>query len=280
MTIPTFDEYCKTLSRVSTYVDPTVPTPESVAIKDAAAELADLPERNVDTVAAWIEANPDSVPVLGHTVGLSREKLKNLLRQHLGSPTWTLLARTKPAEVVELLDSEYSLLNSLDAQCDRTYSFGDLLVARAGTRVTATSATTAGRVVEDRIEQVAEGLGLSYVVRSRFTGRNLRTAPCDLAVPGGDDDALIVVAAKAFDSTGSKLTDTVREIEEMAEVRKPSQFVYAFIEGIGWLSRANDLRKVHSLWAEGAIDGMYTLSTIDDFSQELERAARIHGLLD
>lgn len=91
-------------------------------------------------------------------------------------------------------------------------------------------------------------LGLPYATRTRFEGRNSRTAPCDLAVPGAGGAAQIVVAAKAFDSTGSKLTDAVREMEEMADVRRPSQFVMAVIDGIGWLSRANDLRRIHALW--------------------------------
>jgi hypothetical protein len=55
--------------------------------------------------------------------------------------------------------------------------------------------------VERRIENPAAG----------------RTAPCDLAIPG--TDAVIVVAARGFDSTGSKLTDAVREVEEMTDVR-------------------------------------------------------------
>jgi len=41
------------------------------------------------------------------------------------------------------------------------------------------------------------------------------------------------VAAKGFDSTGSKLTDAVREIEEMADVRQARQFIMAVIDGRG-----------------------------------------------
>jgi hypothetical protein len=34
-----------------------------------------------------------------------------------------------------------------------------------------------GRKAEDEIVAIAEDLGLSYITRSRFTGRNGRTAP-------------------------------------------------------------------------------------------------------
>lgn len=65
----------------------------------------------------------------------------------------------------------------------------------------------------------------------------------------------------------------------MADVRKPSQFVMAVIDGIGWLSRANDLRRLHTLWVEGAIDGMYTLATLDTFADDLRQAAKLRGLV-
>lgn len=178
-----------------------------------------------------------------------------------------------------MLDTEFSLVESLKTQVGRTYSFGDVLVARAGTRVTAMSASTSGRVLEDRIEAIAVGLGLTYATRTRFEGRHGRTAPCDLAIPAGGPAAQIVVAAKAFDSTGSKLTDAVREVEEMAEVRKGNQTVMAAIDGVGWLSRANDLRKIHTLWANGEIDGMYTVSTLGRFEADLRDAARFKKLI-
>ncbi|MGF1651910.1 MAG: hypothetical protein ACFCUP_01140 [Actinomycetales bacterium] len=279
MAIPTYDEYVASLTRITAHVDPTLETPESVAIKNFADSLAALSTVDLDSLGRWIEANPDTVPILGLVVGLSREKLKNALRQHLGSSSWTRLARENPTGVVRMLDSEFSLVSSLAAQRSQTYGFGDLLVARSGTRVNATSAGTAGRLVEDRIEAIAADLGVTYVTRGRFEGGNRRTAPCDLAVPGTGSAAQIVVAAKAFDSTGSKLTDAVREMEEMADVRRPSQFVMTVVDGIGWLSRANDLRRIHALWSSGQIDGMYTLTTLDTFRTDLEHAARLRGLL-
>lgn len=280
MSIPSYDEYVANLSRVTAHVDPTLDTPDSLAIKTAATSLSELQTRDLATIAAWIADNPKAVPVLGLVVGLSQEKLKNALKQHLGSSSWTRLAREDPGGIAALLNAEFALLSSLDAQCERTYSFGDLLVARAGTRVLATSASTAGRLVEDKLEAAAAALGLSYATRGRFVGRNNRSAPCDLAVPGTGEEALIVVAAKAFDSTGSKLTDAVREVEEMADVRKPSQFVMAVIDGIGWLSRANDLRRIHTLWVDGAIDGMYTLATLDTFADDLRQAAKLRHLIE
>jgi len=100
------------------------------------------------------------------------------------------------------------------------------------------------------IEAIARDLGLPYKTRTRFEGRGKQsgkqTAPADLVVPN-KPNALIAVAAKGFDSTGSKLTDSVREIDEIAAVRLPRQYAMAVIDGIGWKSRTADLRRIYTL---------------------------------
>jgi hypothetical protein len=276
--IPSFDQYVASLGRLSIHVDPTAGTPESAAIMEAADSLTALPSIDGPTLVAWIQEHPDWVPALGLAVGMSQEGLKNTLRHSFGSTGWVTLARTRASDLVQLFDDEYDLIRLLTTQRSKVYSFGDVLIARAGTRVTANRAGAAGRRVEDEIEAIARDLGLSCQTRTRFTGRSGRTAPCDLVIPGADN-AAIAVAAKGFDSTGSKLTDAVREIEEMAEVRLPRQFVMAVIDGIGWKSRQSDLRRLHALWADDQIDGMYTLASLGDFRADLAEAARLRGLI-
>lgn len=58
------------------------------------------------------------------------------------------------------------LLRLLHVQLRRRYGFADVLVARAGTRVTAVGGQAAGRKIEDEIAAIAEDLGLPYVSRS------------------------------------------------------------------------------------------------------------------
>ncbi|NTW41880.1 MAG: hypothetical protein HGA44_18695 [Cellulomonadaceae bacterium] len=278
MPIPTLDEYLATLGRLAAHVDPTASTPQATDIKNAADSLAALPDVDIASIAAWVELHPRSVPVLGLAVGLSQEKLINGLRDRFGTAGWLTLGKTHAVELVTWLDEVFDLVRSLEVQRHRQYHFGDILVARAGTRVTATSAGTTGRKVEDEIELVAKNLGLTYQTRTRFAGRVGRTAPADLVIPTSSN-ALIAVAAKGFDSTGSKLTDAVREVQEMAEVRLPKQFIIAVIDGIGWKGRQQDLRRIYELWASDQIDGMYTLGTLDVFRQDLEVAARLRGLI-
>lgn len=278
MAIPTFDEYLATLGRLAAHVDPTATTPVALTIKAAADSLADLEGVTLETLAAWVTAHPHEVPILGLTVGLSQEKLINGLRDRFGTAGWVTLSKTRARELVLWLDEEFDLIRSLEMQRHREYQFGDVLIARAGTRVTAASAGTTGRKVEDEIEAIAKTLGLPCQTRTRFVGRNGRTAPADLVIPSSPD-AAIAVAAKGFDSTGSKLTDAVREIQEMAEVRLPRQYIIAVIDGIGWKGRLQDLRRIYDLWATNQIDGMYTLGTLDRFMDDLAEAARLRGLI-
>ncbi len=276
--IPTFTEYLASLGRLTAHADPTAASPGAAEIKAAADSLAALEEVTTATLATWAADHPAWVNVLGLAVGLSQEKLKNTLKHHLGTSGWVTLAREHPDDLVRMLEEEFDLVRLVEVQRNRPYDFGDILIARAGTRQTATAAGASGRKIEDEIEAIAKNLGLPCQTRTRFTGRDRRTAPCDLVIPTGHS-AEIAVAAKGFDSTGSKLTDAVREIEEMADVRQARQFIMAVIDGIGWKNRINDLRRIYALWDRRQIDGMYTLATLDRFRHDLQQAARLRGLL-
>ena len=170
-------------------------------------------------------------------------------------------------------------MERISAEQGRTWSYGDVLFERASSRSRAGRAIGRGRDLEDEVESVVKSLVLPYVPRTHFIGRGGRRAPCDLAIPTDGKDALIVVAVKAFEATGSKLTDAEREVAAMADVRHPTQFVYAIVDGIGWLGRKSDLKRIHDLWTKRSIDGLFTLKQLQDFRGALEQAASIHGLL-
>lgn len=273
-----FADYLGALGRLSAHLDPLACTAETDAIRAATATLAVLPVIDRASLTGWVAAHPRDVPVLALIVGLSQEKLKNALKHRFDTIGWVTLARARPGELIDWLDDGYDLVAMTGRQLHRQYGIADVLVARAGTRAAAAAAGQQGRKVEDEIEAVAQHLGLAYETRTRFVGRGGRSAPADLVIPNAGN-AQIVVAAKGFDSTGSKLTDAVREIEEMAEVRTPRQFVIAVIDGIGWKNRASDLRRIHQLWADQQIDGMYTLATLDRFRVDVADAARLRTLL-
>ena len=270
-----FDTYVSSLSRLSTWSDPTHGTAQSAQIAAAVASLEELPLIDRDSLSQWIHTHPNDAGVLALIVGLSKEKLKNQVRHWFGVGSPSKVAREKPRELVDFFDEDFDLIRLVNSQLRRTYTFADILNARATTRHSAVQAGESGRRVEDQIEAIAGDLSLPYEVRTRFEGRTGRSAPADLAVPGGGRGCVIAVAAKAFDSTGSKLTDAVREIEEMADARTGNQIVLAVVDGIGWKGRLADLRRIWSLWESGEIDGLFTMNTLEEFCQDLDDYARI-----
>jgi hypothetical protein len=272
---PSFDDFKATLRRVQVHA-PLVETSEHVKIRECADKLVALP--TIDR-AALTEAlsdqgriSRDMLRTLGLVVGLSHERLTSELAAHLGDQE-----RRDTSRVVEFLDQEFGVAQEVNAARARSYGWPDVLVARAGSRRTAGRAIAGGRSVEDAIEAVVQVLGLPYELRTRFRGRAAE-APCDVAIPTGGATAEIVCAAKGFDSTGSKLTDAVREIEEMANVRAPSQYVLAVVDGIGWHRRRSDLQKIFRLYAGRQIDGLYTLALLDEFRKDVDQAATLRGI--
>ena len=279
MTAPiSFEEYLNSLRTLTPHVDPTASTQETETIREAVKDLSTIATITKTSLAQWVEARPRWVHVLGLIVGLSQEKLTNALSDGLNTSGTLTLARNKSAELIEFLDDRFDLIDMVQRQLNQQYSLADVLIARAGSRVTAVRAGAAGRMVEDKIEAIADDLGLTYATRTSFVGTRGQMGPADLVIPDSEN-ALIVVAAKGFDSTGSKLSDAYQEIARMADVRQPRQFIMAVVDGIGWKKRKADLRRIHTLRTTKAIDGLYTVTALDQFRADLENAARLRGLI-
>ena len=241
-------------------------------------DLSNLDDITEDNLCTLIQKEPDAVPILASCVGLGREKLRGQLTHRLGTGGWVKISRKEPQRVISMLE-QFNLIERLKEQLSKEWTFNDVLLERyLWSSRSATSAQGQGRDLEDQIEEIVKNLGLSCSMRGRFTGRGGNTAPFDLAIPG-ENNPLIVGAAKGFNSTGSKLSDAVREIEELADVRLPRQFVFAFIDGIGWKRREADLRRIYNLWENQYIDGIYTLVHLERFKEDLKNAAVRHELL-
>ena len=283
MEIISYDELLESLSDLSVVNHGTEEDLNKLReqIDEVVSGLTNLTDLSRENLSAFIQEKPDAVPFLATCVGLGREKLRNQLRHRLGGSGWVTLARTQPMQIIEMLDEHFDLMAKLQEQLSKNWTFADVLLERYfWSSKSATSAQGRGRDLEDQVEEVVRSLGLSCRMRGRFTGRGGNSAPCDLAIPEDRDPPMIVGAAKGFNSTGSKLTDAVREIENIANVRLPNQFVFAFIDGIGWKRRENDLKRIYDLWKQQYIDGIYTLVHLERFKEDLKNAAIIRGLLN
>jgi hypothetical protein len=211
---------------------------------------------------------------------LGLEQLKRQLQRLAGTSGWVRLAQKEPERLVAALDEAFGLIEQIRTQREQTWTFADVLLERyVWSRRRASTSVLQGRRLENVVEEVvASIMAERYVMRTKFVGRGGEEAPCDIAIPDDGAGALIVGAVKGFNSTGSKLSDAVREIEHIASVRLPRQFVFAFVDGIGWLGRQADLRRIYDLWVSRAIDGLYSLARIETFRSDLNEAAHRLGL--
>lgn len=276
--LQSFDELLQRLGPIAAAM-PTDGNGFDAMVDEVARTLAQLPTVTREILAAVVRQHGDWVPVFALCVGLTQEQLKNQLRHRFGTSGWTSLARRSPDDLIAFLDERFGLVQAVEEQREHTWSFGEVLKERLRwSRRQGVRSTVRGRVLEDMVENVLRRLQLPYVMRTTFEGRGQQTAPCDFAIPEGGPGAKIVGAAKGFDSTGSKLTDAVREVEQMAQVRSPLQFIFAVVDGIGWLNRQADLRRLWVLLSRHEIDGLYTLSMLEQFEVDLTRAAKRVGL--
>lgn len=267
-----FDAFLASIDRIGEATP--VEDLDAPILMEGAARLQLLPTITARTVADLVSENPQWIRLLGLVVGLSQESLRVTLSHLFGTSTYRVASK-HAIELVSALDSEYGLLDRLSADRGRTYDFGDILMARYASRATAGRAIGRGRLLEDAVEGAVRQVGLPHQMRTSFVGQGGRLAPCDLAIPAGGPDAMIVIGIKGFNSTGSKLTDARREIEEMALVRRARQVVYAVVDGRGWPNRRADLRAIHALWEHGEIDGLYTQGMLDGFRNDVAESAAI-----
>lgn len=275
---PVFEEYLKSLSAVDPKAAAADPEILQLCVHTTAA-IASLDSIDQKSVAGVIQSDPAVSRVLATIAGLSQERFKTWLTTKFDTAGWIVLSREQPDQLIEGLDEDFDLIALLNEQCSREWTWADVLARAMAPLQRAGSSVRQGRNLEDRVEEVIEEVGLAFVARTRFQGRAGESAPADFGIPSGGEGALIAVAVKGFDSTGSKLTDARREVEEMAKVRTPNQFIFAIVDGQGWIRRQSDLRQIHLLWTKREIDGLYNQSSLPDFQVALRAAARRIDLL-
>ncbi len=274
---PSFEDYLASLS-------PFIP-----ASADAEPEALELCERATLAVtslapldraelAKAVIADPHITPVFAAVAGLSQERFKTWLQAKFQTAGWVTIGRNRADDLIDALDDDFSLVALLEAQAVRQWTWADVLARIMAPRQHAGRWVQQGRDLEDAVEEKVKAMGVPFVARTRFVGKANQTAPADFVLPDGLN-ALIAVAVKGFDSTGSKLSDATREIEQMVDVKTPRQFIFAVVDGQGWMRRQGDLRRIHDLWVRRLIDGLYTRGQLDDFALALREAAKRVALM-
>jgi hypothetical protein len=172
---PDFQDFLDSLQHLTGVPEP-VPPEAKQPYEAAASALQSLDSVSREELATLIRANPSWVPILASIAGLSQEQLKNVLRHRLGTSGWITLAREHPLSVIEMLDIHYGLVDRIEEERRRPWSYGDILFERVESHSRASRAIGRGRDLEDEVEEIVKSLGLPYALRTQFTGTGGRAA--------------------------------------------------------------------------------------------------------
>lgn len=212
-------------------------------------------------------------------LGLSKDVFAAALHSALGEGGAGIKRyQSSRKEFVEALVT-LGLLDAMAVHANRRPQWTDILVERLRSgRGSAISGQKRGRSVEDFAENVVKSIfGERYGKRCTFVGARGKKAKCDFAVPSKSNPQ-IVIEAKGYGATGSKMTDVIGDIEKIIEAKRKDTAFLFFTDGMTWNQRRNDLRKIVDYQNAGDITRIYTSSMREQFKADLEQLKREYGL--
>jgi hypothetical protein len=215
---------------------------------------------------------------------LSADEFKAARRQEFGKEGRLGAGKMRylksPNEYLDALD-RLGLSDAIAQVVERKPHWSDILVERLkGGRGSAIKGQQRGRELEIEVEAVVRSVfgPEGYCMRCRFVGRDgISTEKADVAVPASADPR-ILIEVKGYGATGSKQTDVIGDVKRIcAEKRSDTTFLLV-VDGLTWLDRANDLRKLVAMQNEGEISRIYTTRMFPLMKEELEGLRGEHHL--
>lgn len=150
--------------------------------------------------------------------------------------------------------------------------WSDILIERLRSgRGKAIKGQKRGRGLENFTEElVREVFGEGgYEARCSFTGFNGKIGKCDFVIPDRRGQR-ILIEAKGYGATGSKMTDVVGDVNRIIDAKRPDTPFMLVTDGITWMRRLADLNKLVQLQNGGQITRIYTTKMAAQFKQDLE----------
>ncbi len=204
-------------------------------------------------------------------LGLSKDNYEAQLQALLGKgSTGVTKFRTSEDEYLGALE-KLGALDAMAVEVNRQVHWSDVLVERLRSgRGSAISGQKRGRGAEDLAEELVKAVFHDhYNKRCNFTGAKGNEAKCDFAIPSKSEPQ-IVIEAKAYGATGSKMTDVIGDIEKIISAKRPDTAFLFFTDGLPWRQRESDLRKIIKYQNQGDITRIYTFSMRAQFQADLQ----------
>lgn len=208
--------------------------------------------------------------ICGLFLGLSKDALTARLSAELGKGGQGVTRYKKEPDIYVNALIGLGLLEAMKEQTNRTPKWSDVLVERLrGGRGSAISGQRRGRGLEDHAENIIRKVfGDAYEARCQFVGRRNLVAKCDFAIPDKDNPR-ILIEAKAYGATGSKMTDVIGDIDAIVEAKRHDTALLFFTDGLTWKQRQSDLKKLVERQNNGEVARIYTTSMSGQFEADL-----------
>jgi hypothetical protein len=246
-------------------------------------EIEELPVKKIytaDDIKKILDTDfDDGLLICRLFLGLSKDQFTGLLKSALkeggiGITTY----RKNPDTFLEALIS-LGILEAMEQQTNRTPKWSDVLIERLRSgRGSAISGQRRGRGVEDFAEAIVQKVfGEKYSKRCNFSGPKNRIAKCDFAIPSKTAPR-ILIEAKGYAATGSKMTDIIGDIEKIIAAKRPDTAFLFFTDGLTWKQRQSDLKKIVDYQNDGGITRIYTYGMADKFEADLVQLKQEYGL--
>ena len=249
--------------------------------------IAKIGDRSVDRtfVEELLREEPYALDVFRLFLDLSQDVLANEVNAKGIKGDFDSIRRKcfhHATEIAEVL-VELGILDAIEAHRVRKWTLEDLLIERyKQTRGRAIRAQRRGAALEEAVEELLrelqEEIGLTYDKGRSFISRSGKEAKADFMIPSYREPQ-IIIEAKGYEATGSKLTDVLGDILKILQVKDQEIHFFFVTDGIGWYRRLSDLRKLVEHHQRGEIEMIYTRKTLPRLKEEI-RKILIGGALD
>lgn len=276
-----YEQTFKELSSCLSAIETTWRDAVSERIEELLLRFPERPEYSDEDLRPLLDEDFKAArAVLRLFSGLSKDEFEYALRAAGGGkPCGVKEYQRDPAAFIDRL-RKMGVLDRAARLVNRPVGWRDLLVERLRSgRGSAIKGQKRGRYLEDQVEQVVVDIfGDRFDSRCRFTGATGEsTEKADFAIPSKSAPN-ILIEAKAYGATGSKQTDILGDFERIVRQKRDDTTLLLVTDGVSWMSRANDLRKLIAMQNRGQIARIYTLKMIGELRSDLEILKRDHAL--
>lgn len=246
-------------------------------------KLRDLPRSDhygPDTVLGLLESNfEDGMLLCRLFLDLSKDSFAAVLQDARGGQGGGKKAFQADPEGFAADLEALGVCEALRNGVNRELHWSDVFVERLKSgRGSAISGQKRGRGLEDFSEGIVRRVfGERFQARCSFVGANGDEAKCDIAIPGKETPR-ILIEAKGYGATGSKMSDVLGDLRRIADVKRPDTALLLLTDGLSWRQRLSDLKKIVEMQNSGKITRIYTLAMGEQFETDLRQLGEEAGL--